>query len=86
MPELRKLIDQIRETQRYVKSDSMFARSCIDAHVRDLRDLPGYAPRFDRLTENLRIASKYIQVEPDVACAYLHATAFELEILESHQQ
>lgn len=82
--EIRRLIDELREACRYVRKHSEVAVSSIQRIEHELSNIP--SPTVDRLVNNLGVARRFIQVEPDVAQGYLAGAAFELESLESRSK
>ncbi len=82
--EIRRLIEELREACRYVKNNVPVARSAIARVETDLKAIA--SPGLDRLCENLAVASRFIQVSPDVAKGYMEGCAFELANLEARSR
>ena len=80
--ELKRLSNELRETRRYITKNVPVTLSSLARIDESLKDVA--LPQIDRLRENLKIAAKYIQVEPDLCRAYLDASAFELDCLEAN--
>jgi len=71
------LADELLEIRRYVRTDVEYVRQKIEP-LFDVLDLFGNRDPFRRIMSNLLVASRFIQVDPEVLEGYLYAAAFEL--------
>jgi hypothetical protein len=83
-PEYRRAIETLHEARRYIKTKPELAAYMIADSMTSVADVANQ--KIDRLAANLDVAIKYIQVEPDVARAYVDAAAFELQCVEEKWQ
>lgn len=70
-------IDVLQEARRYVTSNCVESRRLIAVAIVAMREV--CHPRVDQLISNLYVASRFIQVEPDVCRGYVAGAVFEMQ-------
>lgn len=77
MDDLSDIVNDLKEARLYVRSDVDSAIYFIDRACQKLHNLTSVYPAV-RLKDNLTVAKKHIQVDPDFARCYIDGAAIEL--------